>query len=74
MRAGSQRVRWPSAVEPGPGARILGEFGDDPRRSTDAEARRNYAGTSPITRASGTRRLVLVRYARNRRLADAVQQ
>jgi transposase len=56
------------------GARILGEFGDDPDRYTDAKARRNYAGTSPITRASGSRRIVLARYARNRRLADAVHQ
>jgi transposase len=56
------------------GARILGEFGDDPHRYTDAKARRNYAGTSPITRASGTRRIVLARYARNRRLADAIHQ
>jgi transposase len=56
------------------GARILGEFGDDPKRFTDARARKNYAGTSPITRASGTRRVVLARYARNRRLADAVHQ
>lgn len=56
------------------GARILGEFGDDPHRFVDAKARRNYAGTSPITRASGTRRIVLARYARNRRLGDAVHQ
>ena len=56
------------------GARVLGEFGDDPNRYLDAKARRNYAGTSPITRASGTRRVVLARYARNRRLADAVHQ
>lgn len=55
-------------------ARILGEFGDDPHRYVDGKARRNYAGTSPITRASGTRRVVLARYARNRRLADAVHQ
>jgi len=55
-------------------ARILGEFGDDPDRFADAKARRNYAGTSPITRASGTRRVVLARYARNQRLADAMQQ
>jgi len=34
--------------------------------------RKNYAGTSPITRASGRRRVVLARHARNRRLADAV--
>jgi hypothetical protein len=37
----------------------------------DARARRNYAGTSPITRASGTRRVVLARYARNERLFNA---
>ncbi len=53
------------------GARVLAEFGDDPNRYQDAKARRNYAGTSPITRASGTRRVVLARFARNRRLFDA---
>ena len=55
-------------------ARILGEFGDAPDRYPDAKARKNYAGTSPITRASGTRKVVLARYARNRRLGDALQQ
>ncbi len=53
------------------GARVLGEFGDDPTRYADARARRNYAGTSPITKASGTRRVVLARFARNERLSDA---
>jgi transposase len=53
------------------GARVLGEFGDDPNRYADAKSRKNYAGTSPITKASGTRKVVLARYARNRRLADA---
>jgi transposase len=56
------------------GARILGEFGDDPNRYADAKARKNYAGTSPITKASGTKKIVLARYARNRRLGDALQQ
>jgi transposase len=56
------------------GARILGEFGDDPHRYTDAKARKAYAGTAPITKASGKRRVVLARYARNRRLGDALQQ
>ena len=56
------------------GARVLGEFGDDPNRYADAKSRKNYAGTSPITRASGTRRVVLARHARNRRLADAAYQ
>jgi transposase len=55
-------------------ARVLGEFGDDPDRYADAKARKNYAGTSPITRASGTKKVVLARYARNRRLGDALQQ
>jgi transposase len=54
------------------GARVLGEFGDDPDRYVDARARKNYSGMSPITRASGTKRIVLARYARNRRLADAL--
>jgi hypothetical protein len=56
------------------GARVLAEFGDDHGRYADAKARKNYAGTSPITRASGTRRIVLARYARNRHLADAAHQ
>jgi len=55
-------------------ARVLAEFGDDPDRYTDARARKNYAGMAPITKASGTRRVVLARYARNRRLADALYQ
>ena len=56
------------------GARVLGEFGDDPERYADAKSRRNYAGTSPITVASGKKKAVLARYARNRRLYDAVDQ
>jgi len=35
------------------GARVLAEFGDDPTRYADPKARKNYAGTSPITRALG---------------------
>ncbi|HEY6478450.1 MAG TPA: IS110 family transposase [Streptosporangiaceae bacterium] len=54
------------------GARVLGELGDAPGRYPDAKSRRNYAGTSPVTRASGTRRVVLARHARNKRLADAI--
>jgi hypothetical protein len=59
---------WSSAPGSSP------EFGDDPHRFTNAKARRNYAGTSPITRAFGTRKVVLARYARNRRLGHAVHQ
>ncbi len=54
------------------GARVLAEFGDDPDRYATAKARKNYAGTSPITRASGTRRVVLARFAVNDRLRDAL--
>jgi hypothetical protein len=54
------------------GARVLGEFGDDPTRYDGAKARRNYAGTSPLTVASGTRKVVRARHIRNKRLADAL--
>jgi transposase len=56
------------------GARVLGEFGDDPNRYTDAKSRKNYAGTSPMTVASGKKRAVLARHVRNRRLYDAIDQ
>jgi hypothetical protein len=56
------------------GARVLAEFGDDKDRYADARARRNYAGTSPITKTSGKQRVVLARYVRNKRLADALHQ
>jgi len=56
------------------GARVLGEFGDAPNRYADGKSRRNYAGTSPVTRASGTRRAVFARHIRNRHLADAIDQ
>lgn len=54
--------------------RVLGEFGDDPTRFSHAKARKCYAGTAPITKASGTRKVVLARVARNRRLSDACYQ
>lgn len=53
-------------------ARVLAEFGDDPHRYTDARARKNYAGTSPITRQSGKHKFVLARYVHNDRLIDAL--
>ena len=56
------------------GARVLGEFGDDPNRYTDAKSRRNYAGTSPLTVASGKKHAVLARHVRNRRLYDAIDR
>jgi len=55
------------------GARVLAEFGDDPVRYADPKARKNYAGTSPITKASGRSKVALARFARNRRLTDALR-
>jgi transposase len=54
------------------GARVLAEFGDDKNRYADAKARRNYAGTSPITRQSGKKKVVMARYVHNDRLLDAL--
>ena len=56
------------------GARVLAEFGDDPDRYDNAKSRRNYAGTSPLTIASGKKHAVLARHVRNRRLYDAIDQ
>ena len=56
------------------GARVLAEFGDDPTRYVTAKNRKNYAGTSPITRASGKRKLVAARYVHNDRLVDALMR
>jgi transposase len=56
------------------GARVLGEFGDDPNRYTTAKCRKNYAGTSPLTIASGRKRAVLARRIRNKRLHNALDQ
>jgi transposase len=54
------------------GARVLAEFGDAPNRYASAKARKNYAGTSPITRASGKRKTVIARFVHNDRLLDAL--
>jgi transposase len=54
------------------GGRVLGEFGDDPHRYADGKARRNYAATSPITRASGKKKVVAARFVHNSRLVDAL--
>jgi transposase len=50
--------------------RMLSEFGDDPARFLTAASRRDYAGTAPITKASGKGRVVLMRRVRNTRLFD----
>ena len=54
------------------GARVLGEFGDDPDRYVSGKALKNYAATSSITRASGKKKVVAARFIRNDRLTDAL--
>ncbi|MFG3602424.1 IS110 family RNA-guided transposase [Micromonospora chersina] len=56
------------------GARVLAEFGDDKNRYADAKGRKNYAGTSPITRQSGKKKAVLARHVHNDRLIDALNR
>jgi len=68
LRSTSASPDWGPSWAPG----VLAEFGDDPNRYQGARARKNYAGTSPITRASGKKKVVLARYVRNKRLADAL--
>jgi len=53
------------------GARVLGEFGDDPHRYATAKGRKAFAGTAPVTRSSGLRTVVVARAACNQRLVDA---
>ena len=59
-------------IGPVNGTRVLAEFGDAPGRYASAKARKNYAGSSPITRASGRSKIVLARFIRNNRLTDAL--
>jgi transposase len=54
------------------GARVLAEFGDAQDRYADAKSRKNYAGTSPITRASGKKKVVAARFVHNDQLIDAL--
>src|SRR5690606_16971993 len=56
------------------GARVLGEFGDDRTRFATPQSRKNFAGSAPVTRASGRSFVVVARHARPRRLADALEQ
>ncbi|MBV8346376.1 MAG: IS110 family transposase [Mycolicibacterium sp.] len=51
------------------GARVLGEIGDDRSRFADARGLKAFAGSAPITRASGKKVVVLHRHIKNRRLA-----
>lgn len=56
------------------GAQVLGSFGGNPNAMPPPSHAKNYAGTSPLTIASGKKRAVLARHVRNRRLYDALVQ
>ncbi|MFR9774092.1 IS110 family transposase [Nocardia sp. SC052] len=51
------------------GARMLAELGDDRRRFADARALKAYAGSAPVTRASGKSISITHRRIKNDRLA-----
>ena len=51
------------------GARLLAEIGDDHSRFVDARGLRAYAGSAPVTRASGKSLVVMQRRVKNQRLA-----
>ena len=53
------------------GARILAEVGDDHHRFADARGLKAYAGSSPITRASGKKSSITRRWVKNDRLNHA---
>lgn len=52
-------------------ARVLAEIGDDPARFDSPAGLRAFAGTAPVTRASGRSHYVKARKIRNKRLGDA---
>jgi transposase len=58
-------------IGPLTGARVLGEIGDDRTRFRDARGLKAYAGSAPITVASGKSLLVHHRKVKNQRLAAA---
>lgn len=51
------------------GARMLAEIGDDRSRFIDARNLRTYAGSAPVTRASGKSVVVMQHRVKNQRLA-----
>ncbi len=77
LKAGFDQHADAKILSPAPGlgpilaARVLAEVGDDRSRFDAAANLRAFAGTAPITRASGRSKIVRARHIRNRRLADA---
>jgi transposase len=62
----------PKAGRGGRAAALLSEIGDVPERFPDEEALAALAGVAPVTRASGTRRSVGVRWACDKQLRAAL--
>ena len=52
------------------GARVMAEIGDDRARFADARGLKAYAGSAPVTRASGKTTAVMHRRVKNQRLAS----
>ncbi len=61
---------FPGLADTG-GARVLAETGDDRSRFTDPPALKAYAGSAPVTRASGRSIVITRRRIKNDRLATA---
>ena len=53
------------------GARILAEIGDDRTRFANARGLKAFAGTAPVTRASGMKTIATRQVVRNKRLGHA---
>jgi Transposase/Transposase IS116/IS110/IS902 family len=56
---------------PMPGARLLGQIGDDRERFTEALGLKAFAGSAPVTRASESKTAITARLIRNKRLGQA---
>ena len=72
-------IHWRRRRRPGPGGTacggvdrrpVLAEIGDDRARFADARGLKAYAGSAPVTRASGKTTAVLHRRVKNQRLAS----
>lgn len=61
---------FPGLADTG-GARVLAEIGDDRSRFADPRALKAYAGSAPVTRASGRSIVITRRRIKNDRLASA---
>ena len=68
LRSTCPSPAWDLSSAPGSSA----SSATTPDRYASGKARKNYAATSPITRASGKKKVVAARFIRNDRLTDAL--